>query len=132
MITTGADGKKTASFIDAEGNTLASVLVTSVSGSPPTQTFVYNNSTWTYNFYNPLGQLVATVAPNGINGSSTTPPKFVTSYKYDHLGRMIETTSIDEGTSQFVYSMDGKIRFSQNQEPTRYMGRCRSSIPTTR
>src|SRR5690606_34934437 len=36
-------------------------------------------------------------------------------FKYDHLGRVIEVTSPDEGTSKFVYSLDGKIRFSQNQ-----------------
>jgi RHS repeat-associated protein len=114
LISTDPDGKKTASFIDADGKTVASALVTSVTGTPPNQTFTYDN--WSYNFYSPVGLLIATVAPNGVNISSTSQPNFVTKYKYDQLGRLIETTSPDEGTSQFVYSTDGKIRFSQNQE----------------
>jgi len=117
IVSTDPDGKMTASFTDADGNTLASVLVTSVTGT----TYTYDNTTWSYNYYNDIGQLVASVAPNGIavNGTlvgTSTMPNFVTTYRYDNLGRLIETTSPDEGTSQFVYSTDGKIRFSQNQE----------------
>lgn len=105
FITTDADGKKVVSFVDADGRGLASATLTAG-----------NFDNWSYSYYNDIGQLVASVAPNGVNTGSTAYPQFVTLYKYDQLGRLIETTSPDEGTSRFVYSTDGKIRFSQNQE----------------
>ncbi len=114
FASTDPDGKKAVQFVDAGGNAVATAVATVVSGSYPDQTYSYDN--WSYNYYNDLGQLAASVAPNGVNTSSGAMPNFVTTYKYDHLGRLIETTSPDEGTSQFVYSTDGKIRFSQNQE----------------
>ena len=104
FISTDPDGKKVVSFVDADGHGLASATL---SGS------TFDN--WSYSYYNDLGQLVASVAPNGVNTASTAYPQFVTLYIYDHLGRLIETTSTDEGTSRFVYSTDGKIRFSENQ-----------------
>lgn len=112
-ISTDPDGKKTASFVDMDGRSLASAMVASVTGTGTNQVFTYNN--WSYAYYNEMGQVLATVAPNGVNTASTAIPSFVTTYKYDHLGRVIETTSTDEGTSKFTYSDDGKIRFSQDQ-----------------
>jgi RHS repeat-associated protein len=111
IVSTDPDKKQTATFIDADGRTLASALVTSTYGA---QTLTFDN--WSYNYYNDLSQLVATVAPNGVIVGNTAMPNFVTTYKYDNLGRLIETNSPDEGISQFVYSTDGKIRFSQNAE----------------
>lgn len=108
-ISTDANGKRSVSFVDADGRALASATITS-SGNAP---FTYDN--WSYTYYNDMGQVVATVAPKGVNNGSTALPNFVTYFKYDQLGRMIETTSIDEGTSQFVYALDGRIRFSENQ-----------------
>ena len=104
-ISTDPNGKQAVTFVDADGKTLASCTK---NGS------VLDN--WSYTFYNTTGQVVATVAPNGVNTASTAYPTFVTTYKYDHLGRLIESTATDEGTTQYVYSLDGKIRFSQNQE----------------
>lgn len=103
-ISTDPNGKQTVSYVDGDGKTLATCTK---NGS------VHDN--WSYTFYNTTGQVVATVAPNGVNTGSTAYPTFITTYKYDHLGRLIETTSTDEGTTQYVYSLDGKIRFSQNQ-----------------
>ncbi len=108
-VSTDANGKQSATFVDADGRTVASALIVSGSGG----NFTYSN--WSYSYYNDLGQLTASVAPNGVTGT-TSMPNFVTYYYYDQLGRLIKTTSPDEGTSQFVYSTDGKIRFSQNQE----------------
>ncbi len=98
VISTDPNGKQATSYTDADGRSLASVT----------------DGKWSYTYYNDVGQAVATVAPNGIN-TSINSLNFITSYKYDQLGRLIETTSPDEGMSQFVYSTDGKIRFSQNQ-----------------
>ncbi len=104
-ISTDPNEKQAVSFVDFDGKTLATATKTGG---------VYDN--WSYVYYNTTGQVVATVAPNGVNTASTAYPSFVTLYKYDHLGRLIETTDPDEGTSQFVYSLEGDIRFSQNQE----------------
>jgi RHS repeat-associated protein len=78
-----------------------------------------------YRFYNQLGQLIATIAPEGVKklygsginnyGTKTTVP-FITWYEYDLRGRMIKGTSTDEGSTEYVYRKDGKIRFSQNDE----------------
>ncbi len=113
-VSTDPDGKKSVSFSDADGHTLATAIITSTNNTtnPPTYTYDY----WSYNYYNDMGQAVATVAPNGVIIGNNNLPQFVTTFKYDHLGRLIETTSLDEGTSRFVYSLDGKIRFSENSE----------------
>jgi RHS repeat-associated protein len=113
-VSTDPNGKKTVSFTDADGQELASATIASSTNSTTSPSFTFEN--WSYNYYNYAGQLVASVAPNGVNTASTALPQFVTRYKYDHLRRLIETTSTDEGISEFVYSTDGKLRFSQNQE----------------
>jgi RHS repeat-associated protein len=114
IISTDPDGKKSATFTDADGNTLASALVLTTSGTFPNQTFTYDY--WSYTYYNDMGQVIASVAPQGVVIGNNGLPNYLTRYKYDQLGRLIETTSTDEGTTQYVYSTDGKIRFSQNQE----------------
>ena len=110
-VSTDPNGKQSVSFVDADGRDLASALVVSsnTSVNPPTFTYDY----WSYTYYNDIGQVTATVAPKDVNTASTAKP-IATEFRYDHLGRMIESTSIDEGMTQYVYSMDGKIRFSQN------------------
>jgi RHS repeat-associated protein len=90
-----------------------------------TVTITYTNkySDISYNYYNQLGQLIASIAPNGVqqliqNGYSSyataSQLPFVTLYAYDLQGRLTSTTTPDGGTSNFVYRQDGKIRFSQN------------------
>jgi len=76
-----------------------------------------------YNYYNQLGQLIGSIAPNGVQqltnliknaGTLPASPPFTTTYQYDLQGRLVSTNSPDGGTSQFIYRLDGKIRFSQN------------------
>lgn len=107
-ITTDPDEKRSVSFVDNGGRTIATAVVTSV--SPLTYDY------WSYAYYNDIGQLVASIAPNGVVIGNTSFPEFITTYEYDYLGRLIKTTSPDEGTSRYVYSTDGKIRFSQSQQ----------------
>lgn len=104
-VSTNPDGKKFVNFVDADGKAIATATL---AGS------TYDN--WSYAYYNDLGQLMATVAPKGVITGDESNPYYQTTYKYDHLGRLIETNATDNGKSKFVYSIDGKIRFSQNQE----------------
>lgn len=89
-------------------------------------TLSYRNS-WTditYNFYNQLNQLVASISPEGIkkihsNGLSSfaatkTAMPLTTLYTYDLRGSVINTQDPDGGLNQMIYTSDGKIRFSQN------------------
>jgi RHS repeat-associated protein len=77
----------------------------------------------TYNFHNQLGQLIASVPPNGVkllentgytSYSTLASVPFINLYNYDVQGRMVNSTSPDGGTMQMIYRTDGKIRFSQN------------------
>ncbi|WP_288882447.1 RHS repeat-associated core domain-containing protein [Pedobacter panaciterrae] len=76
-----------------------------------------------YNFYNQLGQLVGSIAPEGVkailnNGIIAYPTfanvPFRTTYEYDLQGRLIANTQTDAGKTEFIYRQDGNIRFSQN------------------
>lgn len=89
-------------------------------------TFQYTNhyGDISFNFYNQLGQLTATIAPEGVKKlidninafSSLSDVPFVTTFEYDSQGRLIATTSPDAGRAEFIYRVDGNIRFSQNAE----------------
>jgi len=97
-----------------------------INGAITPVTFSYSNSysDISYNYYNQLGQLVASIAPNGVkqlidainsntlNSISSIP--YATTYEYDVQGRLIAATSADGGRSEFIYRKDGKMRFSQN------------------
>lgn len=104
-LTTDANGRQSVLFQDVEGRTLASAIVLGAE---------YAN--WSYTYYNDGGQKVASVAPNGVQIGNTAYPEFVTLYKYDHLTRLIEIESADEGIIRYVYSSDGKLRFSENPD----------------
>lgn len=91
--------------------------------SSVTVTYANKYADLTYNYYNQLGQLIGSIAPNGVktlaqNGyssyTSASQLPFVSLYQYDLQGRPIAITTPDGGTAQFVYRTDGNIRFSQN------------------
>lgn len=80
-----------------------------------------------YNFYNQKGQLIGSLAPNGVekvvadfNGPGPTiyttlaSLPFFTRLEYDVQGRLLATTETDAGRTEFIYRADGKPRFSQN------------------
>lgn len=119
----------TASF--TSGNTLPAGFykITAIApgtiGTVNNVTISYTNSysDLTFNYYNQLGQLIASVAPKGVQqllqsgyGSYTSAGQlpFITTYQYDLQGRLTSVTTPDGGASQFIYRKDGKIRFSQN------------------
>lgn len=88
-----------------------------------TVTYTNKYSDITYNYYNQLGQLIGSIAPNGVQKliqsgytSYTTAAElpFVSLYEYDLQGRLTAATITDGGRSEYVYRRDGKIRFSQN------------------
>lgn len=88
-------------------------------------TVTYTNyySDLTYNYYNHAGQLIASIAPNGVqiliqkgytSYSSASQLPFITLYQYDLRGRITAITAPDGGLAQYIYRQDGKVRFSQN------------------
>jgi RHS repeat-associated protein len=102
-----------------------SALMPAAGNPPNTVTVGYTNkySDISYNYYNQLGQLIASIAPNGVqqlikNGYSgitlASQLPFVSLYSYDLQGRLTSVKTPDAGTSNFIYRQDGKIRFSQN------------------
>jgi RHS repeat-associated protein len=107
-----------------------------VSGSPVSMNYAQRNAKdLSFMFYNSLGQLVASVPPEGVNkmradiynpsmftlyNSYSYPTKadipFISLFEYDLQGRLVKSTTPDGGMSELVYRKDGKIRFSQNAE----------------
>ncbi len=77
-----------------------------------------------YNFYDNVGRLVVSIAPNGVkeildNGIDSydiNDLPYATYYKYNHQGWLLSTREPDAGESQFIYRKDGSIRYSQNSE----------------
>jgi RHS repeat-associated protein len=78
-----------------------------------------------YSFYNQLGQLIASIPPEGVkklygsglnNYATKNDVPFITLYEYNMQGRLVKNISTEEGTTEMVYRKDGNIRFSQNDE----------------
>jgi RHS repeat-associated protein len=57
--------------------------------------------------YTMLGKPFQSVAPN----AKDHPGQFITTYDYNYLGRMIQKSSPDEGTSKYIYDNAGRLRF---------------------
>ncbi len=77
---------------------------------------------FSYVFYDDAGRPLASVAPkglddllrNGLDSAPITMPTFVTTKVFDTAGRVLSVTTPDEGTTRYVYTRDGRIRFSQS------------------
>jgi len=85
-------------------------------------TYNVNYFEYAINIYNKTGQLIKSVQPNGYTNNTTivaspthmTSTNFVTTYLYNTLGQLIETSDPDQGNNKFAYRNDGQIRYSQN------------------
>lgn len=79
--------------------------------------FVQNFTDVSYLFYNNRGNLVASVSPNGYKqwtqGVSYSQID-KTTYVYNYRGQLVEMKEPDAGTTKYIYTRDGKIRFSTN------------------
>ncbi|WP_421762850.1 RHS repeat-associated core domain-containing protein [Ekhidna sp.] len=92
--------------------------------SSGTLSYKLTYTSFTYNFYDNKGRLVASMTPMGTQqiisqggiGSivGVTDLPYTTLYEYDFRGRLASMTEPDAGTSRFKYRKDGQIRFSQN------------------
>jgi RHS repeat-associated protein len=111
----------------SSGSNLAAGYYKIVNTGTAAITLTYSNkyADVSYSFYNQLGQLVATIAPEGVrklygaglnNYATINDVPFIILFEYNVKGQLINTTSTDGGTGEFVYRKDGKIRFSQNGE----------------
>lgn len=76
-----------------------------------------------FNFYDDMGQLRASVSPLGVkvlidgfslNATSVWNIPYTTYYTYDFQGRLLSMREPDAGTTNYIYRRDGSIRFSQN------------------
>lgn len=91
-----------------------------------TLTFSNSYSDISYSFYDQKGQLLGTIAPEGVKklygsggaglgGYATRNDiPYASQFYYDQQGRMIRSIDPDKGVSRYVYRQDGRIRFSQN------------------
>ena len=110
-----------------------SLEIASGLGPIPTNfSYEVDYSSFSYNFYDNRGRLIASMTPLGtkqlfdqnglgsINAAEELP--FTTLYNYDFQGRLMSMTEPDAGTSKFKYRKDGQIRYTMdaNQSPTTY------------
>lgn len=93
------------------------------SGANATISYQFGLSDVSFNLYDHLGRLKATIPPEGVKKLWTSGVSsfatlasipFVQTFKYDGRGNLIESTDPDAGKAEMKYSSDGKLRFSQN------------------
>jgi len=110
------------------GNTLPAGYYKVSNTGTGTLSLTYANgySDLSYSFFDQKGQMLASIAPEGVKklygaggaglGSyaTRTDVPFITLFTYDVQGRMLSSEDKDGGHHQFIYRMDGKLRFSQN------------------
>ncbi len=70
--------------------------------------YYVNYYDYALNTYDKAGRLLKSTQPLGDELEST--------FKYNSLGHLLETTSPDEGTTKYKYRRDRQIRFSQNSK----------------
>jgi RHS repeat-associated protein len=77
-----------------------------------------NSYYYTLYYYDRAGNLVRTVAPEGVklvNSIADIPAHtFTTNYAYNNFDQLMQQGSADDGISRFIYNNKGQARFSQN------------------
>jgi len=81
------------------------------------------------NYYDKAGRLIKSLQPIGFNDTCLNTIQnavnhnaaLASTFTYNTLGQLIESTSPDEGLAQFKYRQDGQIRFSQNDKQSNIM-----------
>lgn len=83
----------------------------------------YNVNYYDYslNFYDKANRLVNSIQPLGFDDTLNLTDtgrnhSLASSFTYNTLGQLQNTTSPDEGYAEFTYRKDGQIRFSQNSK----------------
>ncbi len=70
---------------------------------------------FSYSYYDDAGRPIASIATKGISFAPGALPSFVERNQYNAPGFLINTTSPDEGRTDFVYRRNGMLRFSQSE-----------------
>lgn len=86
-----------------------------------TAAYSLNYYQYTLNYYDPLGRLIRTVAPKGVDSTNTTRSvspdhTFVTEYAYNGLGNMVRKHTPDGGEVNTWYDRLERVRFTQTAE----------------
>ena len=78
------------------------------------------HNSYTLYYYDKAGNLVRTVAPEGVvfaaNREEEPKHNYKTNYYYNSLGQVVSQETPDAGQTQFWYNVKGQLRFSQNAQ----------------
>ena len=91
---------------------------TSIGANPPNAKLEYklDYSHFSVNYYDFSGRLRANVSPKGFDYSVNGKHTEYSRYDYNPLGLVITKQLPDEGLTEFLYSDEGVLRFSQNAQ----------------
>jgi RHS repeat-associated protein len=83
--------------------------------------YYVNYYDFSLNYYDKASRLIKSTQPQGFDATfnlvdNTRNHTLESTFKYNTVGQLLETTSPDEGTAKFKYRRDGQIRFSQNSK----------------
>lgn len=84
--------------------------------------YVLNYKGRSFNLYDKAGRLIYSFSPKSYNEwkasakDKTTIKNYASVNTYNSLGWILSSSSPDEGTTNFTYATDGRIRFSQNAQ----------------
>ncbi|MEQ8358203.1 MAG: RHS repeat-associated core domain-containing protein [Cytophagales bacterium] len=76
-----------------------------------TLTYPYKQNALSYNFYDVMGNLRYAATPNSIISQNSSE---LIEYRYETNGKINYKNYPDEGYTEYVFSRDGRIKFTQN------------------